>query len=82
MVLLDYIEQCSLKPICINPIHCVPKRNNSFRLITDSRHLNSFCKVPHYRIEDIRDTVQFLQAGDKFVTADIMDGIFHVPVAR
>ena len=34
LVLLDYIEQCSLKPVCINPIHCVPKRNNSFRLIT------------------------------------------------
>ena len=24
LVLLDYIEQCSLKPICNNPIHCVP----------------------------------------------------------
>ena len=82
LVLLDYIEQCSLKPVCINPIHCVPKRNNSFRLITDLRQLNSFCKVPHYRNEDIRDTVHFVRAGDKFVTADIKDGFFHVPVAR
>ena len=24
---LDYIEQCSVKPICINPIHFVHKRN-------------------------------------------------------
>ena len=82
VVLLDYIELCSLKPVCFNPIHCVPKRNNSLRIITDLRQLNSFCKVLHYRNEDIRDTVHFLRAGDKFVTADIKDGFFHVPVAR
>ena len=82
LVLLDYIKQCRLKPVCINPIHCVLKRNNSFRLITDLRQLYSFCKVPHYRNEYIRDTVHFLRAGDKFVTADIKDGFFHVPVAR
>lgn len=55
LLLLDYIEQCSVKPVCINPLHCVPKRNNSFRLITYLRRLNSHSKVPHYRNEEIRD---------------------------
>ena len=82
LILLDCIEQCNNKPICVNPIHCVPKRNNNYRLITDLRHLNSQCKVPHYRNEDIRDTAKFVKTGDKFVTADLKDGFFHVPVAR
>ena len=50
-------------------------------LITDWRQLNSLCKVPYYWYEDIRDTLYFLGAGDKFVTADIKDRFFQVPVA-
>ena len=41
LVLLDYVEHCTVKPIYVNPIHCVPKRTCSLRLITDLRRINS-----------------------------------------
>ena len=80
LLLNDYIEQCPYKPKCISPIGCVPKKNNKFRLITDLRQLNSLCSVPKFRNEDIRDAVKFVKPGDNFVSTDIKDGFFHVPV--
>ena len=78
----DWIERCDVKPICVNPILCVPKKNNKLRLITDLRSINEHCAVPHYRNEDIKDTVRLVKSGDYFVTADIKDGFFHVPIAK
>ena len=77
----DCIEVCSVKPICMSPIHCVPKENNKLRLVTDLRVLNSSCQVPKYRNEDIRNTVSCVQPQDYFVTTEIKDGFFHIPVA-
>lgn len=82
LLLLGFIEKCAVKPTCVSPLGVVPKRNNKLRLITDLRQLNSYCEVPKYRNEDIRDTVKLLKPNDRFVTTDIKDGFFHIPVHR
>lgn len=81
LLLSDFIEVCAIKPKCVSPIHCVPKKNNSYRLITDLRDLNSHCYVPKYRNEDIRDAVSIVKPNDHFVTTDIQDGFFHLSIA-
>ena len=53
-----YVEKCVSKPTCISPLSVVPKRNNKYRLVTDLRHLNSFCATPKYRNEDIREAAK------------------------
>ena len=36
------IAVCTSKPTCVSPIGCVPKKNKSFRLITDLREINKY----------------------------------------
>lgn len=31
------ITECKERPLCVSPIGCVPKKNKSFRLVTDLR---------------------------------------------
>lgn len=76
-----YIQQCDKKPLFVSPIGCVPKKNNKYRLITDLRHLNSHCDTPTYKNEDIRTASQIVQSGDHFISVDIKDGFFHIPVS-
>lgn len=76
----DYIEACEKKPKCVSPLGCVPKRNGKFRLITDLRTLNSFCSPPRYKNEDVRDVASVLKPNDKFISLDIKDGFYHIPV--
>lgn len=77
-----FIEKCTDKPLCVSPLGVVPKKNHKLRLITDLRKLNAYCEVPSYRNEDIRDAVKQLQPSDYFITTDIKDGFFHVPVHK
>lgn len=76
----DYIEVCERKPKCVSPLGCVPKRNGKYRLITDLRNLNSFCSPPRYKNEDVRDLASILKPHDKFISLDIKDGFYHIPV--
>lgn len=77
-----FIDICGDKPVCVSPLGVVPKKRGKLRLITDLRRLNSHCDVPKYRNEDIRDTVKLLQPSDYFVSTDIRDGFFHIPVHK
>ena len=50
------ISQVDYVPFCVNPIGCVPKKGNKWRLITDLRQLNQNIKCPYFKNESI-DTV-------------------------
>lgn len=75
------IEKCNstIKPNWINPINTVPKKN-SYRLITDLRHLNSYIKPPKFTYEDINTVIEVIQPEDFIVTFDLKNGYFHIPV--
>lgn len=67
-------------PACVVPIGCVPKKNNKYRLITDLRSVNSACRVPKCRYEDVSMLKDIVKKDDCFVSLDLKDGFFHIPV--
>ena len=74
------LEHCTSKPVCVSPISCIPKKNGELRLITDLRHLNSFCDPPSFKYEDIDTVISLLRPKDQLVTVDLKQGFLHVPV--
>lgn len=74
------IEVCNYVPFCVNPLGCVPKKNNKLRLITDLRWVNTNIKAPKFRNEDIRTTLELVEEGDACVTADLKDCFYHIKV--
>lgn len=82
LLLLDCVEEVNQQPLFLNPIKCVPKKNNKLRLITDLRVLNSHCDVASYKNEDIRTVAEFVQPDDYMISVDLKDGFLHVPVSE
>ena len=77
------IRECDKNfPVCISPIHCVPKKNNDFRLICDLRRLNQYCDCPSIVYEDINHVKSLVKPDDYLVTADIKSGYQHVHIAN
>lgn len=75
------LEECKtgVVPQYVSPIQTVPKKD-SFRLITDLRHLNQFCVPPKFVYEDIENVLEIVSPLDKLVTLDLKNGFFHVPI--
>lgn len=67
------IESCSDIPQFVSPIKTVPKKK-SFRLITDFRHLNSFCQAPKFVYESIDEVIQITEPSDQCVSWDLESG--------
>lgn len=80
LLLLGRIEKAQDKPHCISPIKCVPKKNKTFRLICDLRHVNNYCVPPKFKYEDIDSVIQCVKPKDYMITTDLKDGFHHVPV--
>jgi hypothetical protein len=77
-----YVSECSVKPRFISPIGCVPKKSGGYRLITDLRHLNSFCQSCKFKQEDIRNVASILKPGDYLTSVDLQDGFYHIPIRK
>ena len=75
-----YIKQLDNKPRYISPIGCVPKKTGGYRLITDFRHLNSFCNSCSFKQEDIRNVEKVVEQNDFFTSIDLKDGFYHIPI--
>lgn len=56
----------------------VPKGANDIRPVFDLRHLNSFLVTPHFKMEDLRTAIAFLETGDYLTKVDIRDAYTHV----
>ena len=79
---LKCIVKCEVRPFIVSPINLVPKKDGSFRIVTDLRHLNSLCKPNKFLYEDISDVLNVVKPGDKLVTLDIKNGFYHIPVCE
>ena len=85
---IKYLVKCGVlsesinKPFCISPLGCVSKRNNKFRLITDSRSLNSYIDAPKLVYEGIDTVKNIIQYKDHLVTLDLKNGFFHIPISE
>ena len=72
----DLIEKTFVQPHCVSPIHCIPKKSGSFRLITDLRRVNNCCSPPKFAQEGITEVLELIQPNDHLVTLDIKNGFF------
>lgn len=82
LIVTNAVKQVDYKPRCVNPISCVPKKNNKLRLICDLRYVNDYCSAPSFRYEDITFLKDVIHTGDKLTSVDLKDGFHHVPVHR
>lgn len=80
LLLLGCIDIAPLKPKCVSPISCVPKKCGKFRLVTDLRHLNTHTSPPKVKYEDINTVIKVVKPKDYMITADLQNGFFHIPV--
>ncbi len=76
----DVIEQVYEVPLCTSPINVVPKKNGKYRLITDLRELNAFCKPPKFTNQGLNEVLELIRPNDYLVTVDIKNGFHHIPV--
>ncbi|XP_074506781.1 uncharacterized protein LOC141776850 [Sebastes fasciatus] len=59
----------------------IPKKDGGFRPILDLRGLNKFLKVRPFRMLRMTDVLQSIAQGAWFVSIDLKDAYFHVPIA-
>ena len=76
----ECIRKVDTKPKGVSPLSVVPKKNHSFRLIHDLRHLNSFCNNHSVLYEDIKTVLDIVEPNDCLITADIKNGFHHIGV--
>ncbi len=74
------IRHSTVKPVCISPVWCVPKKNKTFRLIVDLRQLNKCCPCPPFQYEGITTVLQSVQPQDHLVTIDLKNGYQHLSI--
>lgn len=74
------ISQVDYVPFCVNPIGCVPKKGNKWRLITDLRQLNQNIKCPYFKNDSIDTVCDLVESNDNFITLDLKDGFQHIEV--
>ncbi|XP_059894386.1 uncharacterized protein LOC132447566, partial [Gadus macrocephalus] len=60
----------------------VPKKDGGFRPILDLRGLNQFLKVLPFHMLRVADVLQAIAQGDWFVSIDLKDAYFHVPITQ
>src|SRR4029434_2161073 len=58
----------------------VPKGDGNYRPILDLRVLNKALMPPRFRMLTPRRLVQFIRPNDWFITIDLKDGYFHIPI--
>lgn len=58
----------------------VPKRDGNYRPILDLRVLNKALMPLRFRMLTPRRLVQFIRPNDWFITIDLKDAYFHIPI--
>src|SRR4029434_3264773 len=58
----------------------VPKKDGNYRPILDLRVLNKALMPLRFRMLNPRRLVQFIRPSDWFITIDLKDAYFHVPI--
>jgi len=67
----------------VSPVRLVPKNGHKkFRLIVNMRRLNKTLPIRHFKMEGLGTVLRLARPGDSFVTWDLKEGYFHIPVER
>lgn len=79
----EWLKDGIIQPSCSDyaaPILIVPKKDGTKRICVDFRQINKKIVKDRYPLANIEDTVDRLQSGKIFITLDLRNGFFHVPV--
>ena len=63
-----------------SPIFLVPKRDGGWHPVINLRHLNSFLRVEHFKMENLMSLHGLLQKGNLMVKVDLKDAYLTVPI--
>ena len=63
-----------------SPIFLVPKRDGGWHLVKNLRHLKSFLRVEHFKMENLMSLHGLLQEGDLMVKVDLKNEYLMVPI--
>ena len=58
----------------------VPKKDGGFRPILNLRELNTYLKVPHFKMETLKTIICALEQNDWALSMDLKDAYLHVAV--
>jgi hypothetical protein len=75
-------RKVSKKPICVNPLGVVPKKNGKLRLILDLQHVNRFLVIPKFKFESLLELANLVGANDLLFSIDLQDGYWQWEMAR
>jgi hypothetical protein len=60
-----------------------PKRNSSdLRIILNLKKLNSYLRYQHFKMENLDTILHLIEPNDWFISIDLKDAYFSVPIAR
>ncbi len=82
LVHIGALQEVSWRPECVLALQINPKKGGKLQLVTDCRPANNFLRTPEFKQEGILQLENIVQEGDYFITLDLKDGFFHVPVAE
>ena len=80
LLLKGAVERVDRTPGIYSPIFLVPKRDGGWRPVINLRHLNSFLRVEHFKMENLMSLHSLLQKGDLMVKVDLKDAYLTVPI--
>ena len=80
LLLKGAVERVDRTPGIYSPIFLVPKRDEGWRPVINLRHLNSFLRVEHFKMENLMSLRGLLQKGDLMVKVDLKDAYLTVPI--
>lgn len=83
---LSLLEKNAIEPVPSDQIgqgfystfFLVPKKDGGFRPILNLRVLNTYLKVPHFKMETLRSIVRAIDPGDWALSLDLKDAYLHV----
>ena len=78
LINLKYISKGESK--FISSINVVPKPNKKYRLVIDLRNVNAHTVSKTFKNESIEDVIKATDPTDVFITFDIKDGYYHIPL--
>lgn len=80
----DLLERKIIRPSnspYSSPIVLTKKKNNTYRLCIDYRTLNKITVKDNFPTERIDDQIDELRDQSWFISLDLKDGFYHVPIA-
>jgi len=72
------------RPKVVSPVFAIPKPNQpgEYRLCFDLRYLNSYLKVPSFKLDSLSMALQAVTPGCFFTKTDLKSGFSHVKVSK